>query len=254
MTIRWAHLILLAGSVLALAGCQHWGKKKCCQTPPSPPCQGPLPRGGLGGPPPQLLTAPPVQPTFPGAAQPPPVFPTNPPGVPSNARYYAVPPQSPALAERSDVRLSPPETSAPAVTENRASPSPSLPVGIPQFHQVQPRIAGGLKPDAEGLDWLRANGYQTVLHVRAFDYDDAAEQRAVEQRGLKFISMIADRVPTQVQMDAFNRLLEDTRAQPLFVHDRDGTLAGGLWYQYFRQVQGLSEEEARTRAMRLGWK
>jgi protein tyrosine phosphatase (PTP) superfamily phosphohydrolase (DUF442 family) len=119
---------------------------------------------------------------------------------------------------------------------------------------VQPRLAGGLKPTAEGLDWLRANGYQTVLRVRTFDEDDSAEQREVEQRGLKFVSMIADRVPTQAQMEAFNRLLDDTRAQPMFVYDRDGTLAGGLWYQYFRQTQGLSEEEARTRAMRLGWK
>lgn len=253
MFIRWAPLILLAGSVLALGGCQHCGKKKCCQTPPPPPCGGPLPpRGGPGVPPPVSMTAPPVQPTFPGSAQPP-AFPANPP---SNARYFGIPPQAPAPAERSDVQLSPPETSAPAVTENRASPSPSpsLPVGIPQFYQVQPRLAGGLKPTAEGLDWLRANGYQTVLHVRTFDQDDSAEQREVEQRGLKFVSMIADRVPTQVQMEAFSRLLDDTRAQPMFVYDRDGTLAGGLWYQYFRQVQGLSEEEARTRATRLGWK
>jgi protein tyrosine phosphatase (PTP) superfamily phosphohydrolase (DUF442 family) len=254
MFIRWAHWILLAGSVLALGGCHHCGKKKCCQPPP-PPCGGPLPpRCGPGGPPPVSMTAPPVQPTFPGAVQPPPAFPGNPPGVPNNARYYGTPPQAPAQTERSDVQLSPPESSAPAVTENRASPSPSLPVGIPQFYQVQPRLAGGLKPTAEGLDWLRANSYQTVLHVRTFDQDDSAEQREVEQRGLKFVSMIADRVPTQVQMEAFNRLLDDTRAQPLFVYDRDGTLAGGLWYQYFRQTQGLTEEEARTRAQRLGWK
>ncbi|MBL8795578.1 MAG: hypothetical protein JNM56_16855 [Planctomycetia bacterium] len=259
MTLRWMHLLLLAGSLLTLSGCQACGRKKCCQPVPPPPCGGgPLPpRIGTAGPPPVSLTAPPAQPTFPGAAPPPPgAFPPSPP--PNSANYYGVPPQSPAPAAPSDVRLTPPETAGPAVTENRVSPSPSpsplLPVGIPQFYQVQPRLAGGLKPDGEGLDWLRANGYQTVLHVRAFDEDDSAEQREVERRGMKFISMISDRVPTQVQMEAFNRLLQDSAAQPLFVYDRDGMLAGGLWYQYFRQVLGLSEDEARTRATRLGWK
>ena len=41
---------------------------------------------------------------------------------------------------------------------------------------------------------------------------------------------------------------------PLFVFDRDGSVAGGLWYLHFRLVEKLSDEKARAEAARLGFR
>jgi hypothetical protein len=54
--------------------------------------------------------------------------------------------------------------------------------------------------------------------------------------------------------DEFNRLVGDRAAQPLFVYDREGMLAGGLWYLHFRIIDGLSDEPARVKAASLGLK
>jgi hypothetical protein len=53
-------------------------------------------------------------------------------------------------------------------------------------------------------------------------------------------------------VDEFNRLLADTQSQPVFVYDRDGSLAGSLWYHHFRLAMNLADDEARARASRLG--
>jgi hypothetical protein len=55
-------------------------------------------------------------------------------------------------------------------------------------------------------------------------------------------------------VDRFNHLVTDAGNQPLFVYDRDGTVAGGLWYLYFRIAEGASDEDARAQAARLGLK
>ena len=53
-------------------------------------------------------------------------------------------------------------------------------------------------------------------------------------------------------MDEFNRVVGDRTGSPLFVYDRDGMLAGGLWYLHFRTAEQQSDEVARLRAARLG--
>ena len=53
-------------------------------------------------------------------------------------------------------------------------------------------------------------------------------------------------------VDEFNRLVRAQPLQPLFVYDADGTVAGGLWYLYFRMVDRADDASARARAHRLG--
>lgn len=286
MNLRLLCIVSLALlACLGLSGCKNCHKRPCC--PPAAPC------GPVGGQPLPVpagpVTAPvPVPPPGPGAAvpAPPPNWTTNPPAPPG-----AVPPPGAPLAPRSNyspnenaaqwqpadnsVRLVPPEPLAaePAapragVQENPApakEPSskepplatPSLPVGIPQFALAikEPQVATGLKPMLDGLDWLHSNGYKAVLHVRKPGEDDAADRKVIEKRGLKYLSLeVSPQTLNRDTLAEFNRLLADPSNVPLFVYDRDGALAGGLWYLHYRTIGKMSDEEARNRAGRLGLK
>jgi hypothetical protein len=165
-------------------------------------------------------------------------------------RDSALPPQT-----REPPRL-PPEPAAPrpGVREER-TPTPPLPVGIPQFTPAKERITNGLRPHLDGLDWLQANGYRTVLHVRLPGEDDTADRRQVEKRGLRYVSLeVSPQTLSRPVADEFNRIVGDANAQPLFVYDREGMLAGGLWYLHFRVIDGLSDQAARAKAASLGLK
>src|SRR5262249_19273533 len=149
----------------------------------------------------------------------------------------------------------PPEPASPAAprsSEGRG-PTPSMPVGIPQFAIARERVASGLKPLPGGLEWLAANGYRTVLHLRAPGEDDTAERRQAEKLGLKFVTLdVAPQTLTATVVEEFNRSVGDSAQQPLYVYDANGMVAGGLWYLYFLKVERLPEEQARAQAARLG--
>ena len=70
---------------------------------------------------------------------------------------------------------------------------------------------------------------------------------------MKFASLaVSPETLTRDLVDQFNHLVTDPANQPLFVYDKDGTLAGALWYLHFRMIDRQSDEEARTNATRLG--
>jgi protein tyrosine phosphatase (PTP) superfamily phosphohydrolase (DUF442 family) len=143
---------------------------------------------------------------------------------------------------------------SPGSTEEKAR-IPSLPVGIPNFAAVNDQVASGLKPLLEGLDWLQAKGYRTVLRIKQPGEDDAADRREVEKRGLKYLSLeVSPATLTMASVEQFSRIVGDAAGHPLFVYDKDGMLAGGLWYLHFRTVDKAGDETARTKANRLGLK
>jgi protein tyrosine phosphatase (PTP) superfamily phosphohydrolase (DUF442 family) len=132
--------------------------------------------------------------------------------------------------------------------------APPLPVGIPQFAQAKDRVASGLRPTLDdGLDWLQANGYKTVLHLVKPGEEDNADRKQVEKRGLRYLRLeVSAQSLTRPLMDEFNRVVTDKALQPLFVYDRDGSLAGGLWYLHFRTFELAADDVARVRAAALG--
>jgi protein tyrosine phosphatase (PTP) superfamily phosphohydrolase (DUF442 family) len=159
-------------------------------------------------------------------------------------------------------RLSPPSTPEPPIASVPSPPArepmggtPALPVDIPQFALARPRVAAGQQPFPDGVAWLHANGYRTVLHVHKPGEDTAAARRQFEKYGLKYISLsVSPQLLVKDAVDQFNKMVSDENNLPLFVYDRDGSLAGGLWYLYFRMAQGATEERARSEAARLGFK
>lgn len=260
----------MSASLLAAwaVGCQHADCRRC-PTPPVPPppvMSFPVPSAG---PAPVAATALPPQP-LPQAG-----------GIGRvEFRSYEPPLSEPAPAWRPSteggIRLGAPEVTegrtperaaappkAPAQTTPPAKPSvteetpppPALPVGISQFATAKEQVTNGLKPQLDGLDWLKENGYRAVLHLRQPGEDDVADRRQVEKRGLFYLSLeVPPQALTKASVEEFNRIVSDPASQPLFVYDKDGALAGGLWYLYFRTVDKLTDAEARTRAGRLGLK
>jgi protein tyrosine phosphatase (PTP) superfamily phosphohydrolase (DUF442 family) len=150
-------------------------------------------------------------------------------------------------------RSTPLET--PKQPNNGQNPSgSSLPVGIPQFAAVRDQVSAGLKPQVDGgLEWLEANRYKAVLHVHPPGQDESADRQQVEKHGMKYVSLeVSPQTLSQATVDQFDRQVNDPQNYPLFVYDQDGSLAGGLWYLHFRNVERLTDSAARTRAHRLG--
>lgn len=145
-----------------------------------------------------------------------------------------------------------PEKPAPKVEEERDRETPA-PIDIPGFALARPNVATGLRPFPDGIDWLKARGYKAVLHLRAPGEDNTAAQREFEKRGLRYLSLeVSPARLTKELYEEFVKVVTDTKNHPLFVYDKDSSVAGGLWYLYFRVQQKQPDEKARAEAERLG--
>jgi protein tyrosine phosphatase (PTP) superfamily phosphohydrolase (DUF442 family) len=181
--------------------------------------------------------------------------PPEPPPAASNGERYKPPPPPPpaAVPPVEDGSRKPGAPPPPAAPEDRSPPQ--LPVDIPQYALAKERVASALKPFPDGLDWLKTQGYRTVLYLRGPGEDDSADRKQVEKRGLKYISLeVAPESLTRTTVDEFNAIVGEAGNLPLFVYDRDGMLAGGMWYLHFRRIDGLTDAEARKKAAALGLK
>jgi protein tyrosine phosphatase (PTP) superfamily phosphohydrolase (DUF442 family) len=276
----WFYCALPLGT-LGLAGCQHCGGQSCYQpAPPSPVMvrsAAVLPAHPLA--PCAVCPAyptPPPHAAAPAVALNPPA-PVNPPAaaggyqpLPSGPVQQAWGPASPPTANlggpvpvnperpRESARLGAPESAEPpkAVPPGpERAPTPRLPVGIANFAEVMPGVASGLRPMLDGLDWLRANGYKTALQIREPAENGDGDRHLLQQRGLTYLSLeVSPKTLTPAVVDEFNRIVADPANRPLFVYDKDGSLAGALWYLHFRTADKLSDEEARKKAAALGLK
>jgi len=264
---------------LVLAGCHHCGTQACYPPPlavqtagilpahPLTPCQAqPLPPPATPTPP-ALIASPPsggaYQPLPPsgGAGQPmppgPPPEPARPPSVSLGGPIPAGPEPQRESARLGSPQSPEPPRAAPQKPDGPDRPrrSPELPVGIANFAEALPDVASGLRPMLDGLDWLKTNGYRAVLQVRAPGENADADRQLLERRGLKYLTLeVSPATLTPAVVDEFNKLVTDPANRPLFVYDRDGSLAGALWYLHFRTAGKLPDEEARKKAAALGLK
>jgi protein tyrosine phosphatase (PTP) superfamily phosphohydrolase (DUF442 family) len=160
-------------------------------------------------------------------------------------------------------RLYPPRvedrtTGEPPLLESPAAPvkkpQSTLPAGIAQFAKAAPKVWNGQRPSIDdGLDWLAANEYRAVLHLRAPGEPDNADRKQVEKLGMAYYSIeVSPNSLTPEKLDEFAKAVRDANRQPLFVYDQDGSLAGPLWYLYYRKVDNDTDELARIKANALG--
>lgn len=258
---------------LLFAGCHHCGTQSCYQpapvirsagvlmpAPPCPSCAAPPVAVPIR--PPAQVAQPPASPPSDSGFQPMPSTPPaqsnwGPPGQPG----VPVPP-----LPRDSARVGVPESPEPPKAPNAEMPrepetpvkpprSPSLPAGIANFVEVIPGVSAGLRPMLDGIDWLKANEYRAVLQLRAPGENDDGDRHGFEQKGLRYISLeVSPKTLTPQLVDEFNKIVAEPGNRPLFVYDTDGSLAGAMWYLYFRTAGKLSDEEARKKAAALGLK
>jgi protein tyrosine phosphatase (PTP) superfamily phosphohydrolase (DUF442 family) len=164
--------------------------------------------------------------------------------------------ESPPFETKEPPRAELPKLAPPKVVESVQpnEPAPTKPVGIQQFAEVKSGIATGLRPSLDdGLEWLKSQGYKTVLYIHEPGEPEAADRRQVEKRGMKFVGLAVSASTLSRQIaDEFNRIVADSGEGPLFVYDRDGALTGSLWYLQFRLVQQATDASARNLSHRLG--
>jgi protein tyrosine phosphatase (PTP) superfamily phosphohydrolase (DUF442 family) len=146
------------------------------------------------------------------------------------------------------------DPSGPTKADSSAATKPvGAPVGIAKFSRVND-LASGLRPSLDdGLDWLRDNGFKTVVFLRGPGDADHADRKQVENRWMKFVSMeVTPQGLNKKLFEEFAALASERGNQPLFVYDTDGARTGALWYLYFRVTQKASSENARNQARGLG--
>ncbi len=158
----------------------------------------------------------------------------------------------------SDLPPSSAGTQPPAATQPKPGflddPTTRSPVGLPGFTRVPGRdgVASGRKPTLDGFDWLRANGFKTLVYLHAPSADVSAARDLSEKRGLRFVPIAVSPATLKKAFDEFAAVVSDRSARPLYVADEDGVRAGGLWYLLFRTSDLLGDDAARVRAAPLG--
>jgi protein tyrosine phosphatase (PTP) superfamily phosphohydrolase (DUF442 family) len=263
---RRALILTLAVGFALSAGCRNG---ICRRNPPPPAC--PPMSGGTSIPPVGIPVGPPPPAPVPRGAIPDPgptpgaselLLPeTQPPGK-TKSEYTRTTPVNPprgAVLREPDYFETPKPSKAtdaelPAA-DAKAANNGDRPSGIAEFTQVKDGVSAGQRPDLDGLDWLKAKGFKTIIHVKRPQDMDDTDRGQVEKRDMKFVSLpVTPETLTSEWIDEFNRVIGDTTARPVFVYGQDPPTAAVVWYLHLRTAEFLTHDEARVRAGRLGLK
>ena len=259
MYARSLMLTVALGCVL-MAGCRNG---ICRRNPPPPACPPPI-SGGTSIPPAGIPVGPPPPAAVPRGSIPEPnsselLLPQTPPGG-TKSQYSP----STSTTPRGAVLGVPDyfETPKPSTPELGPTPSdPKSPIstepvkGIAEYTQVKDGVSAGQRPDLDGLDWLKAKGFKTIVHVRRPQDVDDTDRGQVEKRGIKFVSLVVSPETLNNEwIEEFNRVIGETTARPVFVYGQDSQTAAVVWYLHLRTAEFLTHDEARVRAVRLGLK
>lgn len=149
------------------------------------------------------------------------------------------------------------QTPEPPVAKSAPSTPPTAPeststAGLTGFVKVKENAASGRKPTLDGFDSLKRMGYRTVVYLHAAGADVPAVRDVAEKRGLSLTAIETTPEKLSESIEAFNKVLADSSAAPVYVCDDDGLLAGVLWYVHLRTVDNQSVEVAKIRARALG--
>jgi protein tyrosine phosphatase (PTP) superfamily phosphohydrolase (DUF442 family) len=256
---QWVFGIAVS-SILLLNGCKHCCKRNNCpQT-----CPNNVPPPGFQNLPPQNV---PLNPGVNSRAAPEVLLPAN---VPPGTSGYS-PPTSKGGTFLGEPDFSTPKAGIeekappakqtplpPMIEEGNTSP---FPVAIANFAEVSKNVSSGIRPNSlDGFDWLRSNGYKTVLFLRSekadSKKDDSSDRDQARKRGMNYVSLtITPEKLNQDLVNEFNRTVNDAQGRPIFVYDDvNGSVAGPMWFLYFRTSDRMDNDEAIVRAHRHGLK
>lgn len=135
---------------------------------------------------------------------------------------------------------------APQATTNESATAAVLSQVIPNFGVVTPFLLRGAQPSQQGFEALKAAGVRTVINLRDGKKDIAAEKDAVEELGMKSVSIPLSvfKSVDEEEISKFLKVVNDPKNQPVYVHcrqgqDRCGTMVG--IYRLTQQSWGASQ-------------
>jgi protein tyrosine phosphatase (PTP) superfamily phosphohydrolase (DUF442 family) len=142
-----------------------------------------------------------------------------------------------------------PAAAPPAPDEVGAAP------GLRRFAVLEPKLAGGSLPTADGLDWLAEKGYKTLIDLRDTSEVQSSFLAEVSRRGLRYISLPI--TLTSVDRDHVARFhfeISLADARPIYFFDSEGNRAGMLWYiqRMTEKNDSYDPQEASRQAEELG--
>lgn len=126
------------------------------------------------------------------------------------------------------------------------------PVGVGNFHEVDQHVYRGAQPSNQGFQNLSKIGVKTILDLRETDSRSAAEKKAVEAAGMRYINvpMRGFTTPTADQISKSLAVLNDSSAWPVFVHcrrgaDRTGTVVAcyRMSHDHWQNRKALQEAQ-----------
>lgn len=129
-------------------------------------------------------------------------------------------------------------------------------VPIRNFSQVEPYLFRGGQPVKEGFFALKEMGVRTVISLRWGKKVIAAEKAAVEDLGMKFISIPLNywNLPKQETVDMFLALIDDEANHPIYVHCFHGSDRTGILLAIFRMFrQGWSFSQSYDEMRKFGF-
>jgi uncharacterized protein (TIGR01244 family) len=139
-----------------------------------------------------------------------------------------------------------------AQARNDVPTAATVGAAVVNYTVLRPGIATGgqVRPDAVAT--LKSLGFATILDLRGPDEGTDVEKAAAEKAGLRYVNIpITDAPPTDAQIAAFGRMVEDAGASPLLVHCGSGNRVGAMWTIY-RTRAGTPVTTALAEGRRIG--
>jgi protein tyrosine/serine phosphatase len=119
-------------------------------------------------------------------------------------------------------------------------------IHIDNFGRVSSTYYRGAQPRNDDYAALAALGVKTVINLTSGDADPS-EQAMVTRAGMKYVQipMTTHQPPSDAELDAFLKLVNDPLSQPVYVHCVGGRHRTGIMTAVYRMAQdGWTADQA----------
>jgi uncharacterized protein (TIGR01244 family) len=127
------------------------------------------------------------------------------------------------------------------------------PALVPNYVVVRPGLAAAGRPSEEGLRQLKAQGFRTIVDLRAPSEDGLAEEKALlESQGLEYVHVpVTSATFSGSDVDAVQAVLGNEAAGPVLLHCASANRVGAVW-AVIQARAGRPIDEALAEGKRVG--
>jgi protein tyrosine phosphatase (PTP) superfamily phosphohydrolase (DUF442 family) len=125
---------------------------------------------------------------------------------------------------------------------------------VQQYDRRTPTLASSGTINDSGYGRLSQIGFESVLDLRVPEEGTEDERLEVEARGMRYFNVpMGYAVPSEAEVAAFARIVEDENNLPLLFHGVFANRAGAMWALY-RVHRGMAPEQAYEEGRTAGLK